>query len=201
MTPDPSTEELARWRSATGFQQLGALAADFIEGQLEYFPGWLAADIDEETDELVPTLAACNRAGFLTVASQPGRAPYKGFGDHVFAQRAFVAGFATSRAADAIGVLALDTELIISSYPSTDHGGCRVPVSRRGDETTAWAGQAAGPDELEIFAEVLAPQAMESLLAARYLSIIDPHWGQRDLLWESIAEALAIGTHDEPDGT
>lgn len=201
MTPDPSTEELALWRAAQGFDQLGALAADFIEGQLEFFPGWLAPDVDEETDELVPTLATCNRSGFLTVASQPGRLPHKGFGDHVFAQRAFVTGFAMPRAADALGALALDTELVISAYPSTDVGGCRVPVSRRDDQVTAWAGQAAGPDELDIFAEVLGREALAALRRSRYVSIIDPYWGQRDLLWESIAAALELPAHDGPRET
>lgn len=195
MAPDPDDNDRSPWRVARSFDDLAELTARFIEGDLAHFPGWLAADTDEETDEIAEDLAAINRLGFMTLASQPGRAPHKGFGGHTFAQRAFVAGFASAAAARALDALSAEPELVITSCPTDQTGGCKLPVGRRGDEMTAWAGHAAGPEELAIFAEVLAPEALRTLERARYVSIIDPHWGNRELLWRSLRRALEESAH------
>ena len=60
------------WLTAQSYAELCALGARFLEGDLDAFPGWGAADTDEETDAIEDLLAAWCRAGFLTVASQPG---------------------------------------------------------------------------------------------------------------------------------
>ena len=74
--PDPHAtiedhDARAAWRHASSFADLGELGARFLEGDLACFPGWMADDIDDETDPLVPVLAGLCRGGFLTVASQP----------------------------------------------------------------------------------------------------------------------------------
>ena len=70
-TPD-SKQAFQRWREAMTFAELCALAADFCGASCPAFPGWMASDIDEETDELVPFLSAACERGFLPTASQPG---------------------------------------------------------------------------------------------------------------------------------
>lgn len=196
MAPDPAAQDLDAWRSAANYKELCELGARFVEGDIGYFPGWLAADVDPETDALAADLAIFNRAGFLTLASQPGRAPSVGFGGHQFAQRAFVAGFVTPQLAPSFDTL-LATELVVCSYPATEGGGCRIPVGLRGGDVTSWAGHAAGPDELEIFAEVLAPRTLSELRGCRYLSVVDPAWQERDLLWRALATALSESTNGD----
>ncbi|MFI5068205.1 MAG: DUF6919 domain-containing protein, partial [Streptosporangiales bacterium] len=80
-----------RWASARTLADLGALAALWLEEGIMSQPGYAAGcGPDEETRPLVPVLAACNRAGFVTNCSQPGY-----WGDGTWDQRAAVEGFAT----------------------------------------------------------------------------------------------------------
>ena len=63
------------WTEAESFEELLALTARFLAGDPIGFPGWAVDETDEESDELLTVLMAANRAGLLSVASQPG-APF-----------------------------------------------------------------------------------------------------------------------------
>lgn len=180
------------WRRATTFAELCELGARFVEGRLSLFPGWMAEALDEESDALVPALAALNRGGLLTLASQPGRAPYRGHDGARWAQRAFVAAFASEDAARALAPLAR-RGLEVAVFGAEERGGERVPVGLRGDTPYLFAGYGAGPDELGIFAEFLGAAALDGLRRARYLTVVDPLWEPRDLLWREARRALAAG--------
>ncbi len=85
------------WRSAQTVADLGALMALWLEGDLRSWPGYMpGCGPDEETAHLVPSLAALNRAGFLTIASQPGEAGV-GHDGSWWEQRAAVEGFVSDR--------------------------------------------------------------------------------------------------------
>ncbi|WP_157881130.1 DUF6919 domain-containing protein [Streptomyces griseoruber] len=71
--PWMSWSDRRRWRSAHTVADLGELMALWLEGELRSWPGYMpGCGPDEETTHLIPSLAALNRAGFLTIASQPG---------------------------------------------------------------------------------------------------------------------------------
>jgi len=76
------------WRSAATVQDLADLMARWLEGDIGSQPGYQPRHGPEpETTDLIETLAACNRSGYLTISSQPGLIT-----EHV-QQRAAVEGF------------------------------------------------------------------------------------------------------------
>ncbi|MFF4902586.1 DUF6919 domain-containing protein [Streptomyces sp. NPDC001068] len=83
-----------RWKAAQNLGQLGGLMALWLEGHVASWPGYQPNwGPDEETHELIPTLAAANRAGYVTIASQPGFDPVKAYDGRIWQQRAAVEGF------------------------------------------------------------------------------------------------------------
>jgi hypothetical protein len=77
----------------------------------------------------VPTLAVCNLAGYVTVASQPGIDPGPGYDGLIWAQRAAVEGFVTDydllrRLVDAAADAGL--ELVISDDLDAGQDGITV---------------------------------------------------------------------------
>lgn len=83
------------WWNAATIAQMGRLAADWLEGRRYFLPGYAAAGPATETRDLIAHLAAYNRAGFLTISSQPGHEPRPGYDGAHWAQRAYVTGYAT----------------------------------------------------------------------------------------------------------
>ncbi|MFE2693644.1 DUF6919 domain-containing protein [Streptomyces mirabilis] len=85
------------WCSARTTSDLGQLTARWLEGDLASQPGYMPNHgPDPETEPLIPVLAAANRAGFVTNASQPGDDDHT-HGTH-WQQRAAVTGFITDTA-------------------------------------------------------------------------------------------------------
>ncbi len=182
-----SVEQGARaWHAARSFAELCELGARFIEGEVEFFPGWGAPDIDEETDALVPLLADLNRAGFLTCASQPGHAAAPGHDGKPWRRRAFVSGFVAAPLAPDLARATHAAGLEWCADPASPPLAAGV----RDGEPFLFAGAGAGPDELEIFAEAIGPAALAKLRAALYVSVVDPGWDDRTLLWDTLAAAL-----------
>src|SRR6266536_3121043 len=67
-----------RWMSATSLAELGELTALWLEGEIGQAPTNLGPPAGE-TAELIPVLAAVNRAGLVTDCSQPGMSePWQG---------------------------------------------------------------------------------------------------------------------------
>lgn len=91
--PWMSKADRRRWESARTLGDLGELMALWLEGKLGSRPGYGARfGPDEETAALVPVLAACCRAGFVTEQSQPGEDDIA-FDGRPWVQRAAVSGF------------------------------------------------------------------------------------------------------------
>jgi len=172
------------WRRAGPFEELCALGAAFLQGDLAYFPGWGAADIDEETDALEDLLVACCRAGFLTVASQVAGTGAHGADGRPERRRAFVTGFV--RDLD-LGPLA-DAGLLVVHSLEED-----LPLGLRGEDVFLALGPGAREAELALFEEDLSPPALAELAAARWVCVADPEWGRAEHLWSSLAAHL--GTH------
>ncbi len=187
---DPSAPSWLPWSRAGGFEDLCALAARFLEGELATFPGWGAPDVDEETDALVDLLADWCRAGFLTVASQPAGCTRPGADGRRERRRAFVCGFASAAAAERLaGLVAGGIEVRVQ--PAQDGAGAPGPaVGERGADPFLFAGHGAGPVELELFAERCSPESLEDLRGTAWVVIHDPVWN-RDALWPALRTLLA----------
>ena len=71
--PWMSSTDRRAWKSAKTVADLGELMARWLEGDIASRPGYQPRfGPDEETEHLVPTLAALCRAGYVTTCSQPG---------------------------------------------------------------------------------------------------------------------------------
>ena len=176
-----------KWQTARTFGDLCQLAERFLEGDLPYFPGWMAPDIDEETDALVPYLVAACRQGLLPTASQPGACPAWSHDGRPWKQRAFVVGFATPAFERALFHRCEGTELKLRSFGALESGGEPVTCGVQGEREYLWIGTGQGPDELELFAGAVNPAALRELRTTRYLCCWDPEWGRDDRLWPILA--------------
>jgi hypothetical protein len=86
--------DLRQWQAARSIVDLGHLTARWLTGDgVTSCPGWPAGEGPEpETAQILPTLVTLNRAGMVTVASQPGHRFRNGIG-----QRPAVDGFCTAQ--------------------------------------------------------------------------------------------------------
>lgn len=166
--------------------------ARFIEGDLPYMPGYLAGEVDEETNPIAPYLATLNRSGFLTVCSQPGQDEYD------WKQRAFVDGYALEPVARRLAQLTLSTDLLVVTAPPSVHIGYRLPVILRDFQPHGWSGS-TGFEELEFFREDCGPSAVAQLSQAWSVSVVDLVWGRERHIWEELARALSYSEKPHPD--
>lgn len=165
------------WKRAQSFDELCELGARFVEGRESFFPGWGAEQLDAESEPLVPVLAALNRAGFLTLASQPGTLA----GVDGCEQRAFVSGFC--RASEARSLRRLGAR----SFRRGERGRAGVAVTRRAGSARVLAGHNAFESELELFRGQVGERALAQLSECVYWSLWDPVFGREEWLWRKLA--------------
>jgi len=173
------------WRRAQTFAELCELGARFVRGELARFPGWGAATLDDESDALVPELARANLAGFLTVASQPGRPFQPGHDGRAWAQRGFVAGFASPAAERALAAAAAAHSLWWFTGTAV-----AAPAALADGTPYLFVGHDAHADELELFADALDPRALAALADCTFGWLVDPVWGRRGALLSALRAAL-----------
>lgn len=183
---DPDSREASRgaWQAAGSYRELCELAARFVEGDLQHFPGWGAPDIDEETDDVSDLLACYCRAGFLTVASQRGSADEPGSDGRIERRRAFVTGFIDPELSASLLGLAEQGLLVLLDTCS------ELPLGLRGADAFLALGPGAREAELKLFDEDLGPAGRAAVGAARWVALVDPEWGRDDHLWSALAAAL-----------
>lgn len=120
------------WANASTFPELCELTALFVEGHisspLHHGP------LDEESEPLVPHLAAFNRAGFLTTHSQPQ------VECEIARQRASVDGIALEPIATRLGELAASSDLYVLVCPPRYSGGLETPITVEDGEVFTRAG-------------------------------------------------------------
>jgi len=148
-----------------------------VEGRERFFPGWGASCLDAESAALAPALARLNRAGFLTLASQPGTLR----GVDGCEQRAFASGFCS--AADARALQRRGARC----FRRGARGRAGVAVSRRSGRARVYAGHNAFEEELELLRGALGSRSLVELERGVYWSIWDPVWGREDWLWQKLA--------------
>ena len=182
MTSEEAEDE---WANARSFSRLCELTAQWLEGKLPFYPGYASESPDPETTELIPILAAFNRAGFLTEFSQPAEGDC-GSGS---AQRAAVAGFAMEPLAKQIGCLSLSTDLYVGIFPPNVEWGYQLPISMHEFRPTTWCGATINADS-DPLAESCRPEASAELGSCWLVQVIDLRWGRKSHLWSNLKRAI-----------
>ncbi|MBO0871821.1 MAG: hypothetical protein J2P19_00350 [Pseudonocardia sp.] len=178
------------WGEPTTLAGVGQVTARWLEGEVRTSMGY-GAGPDPETVPLIPVLARLNRAGFVTINSQPGET-----GDGYF-QRAWVAGLADeatlARIIDAVD----GTDLMLRygfgrgahrRYP-------RYPITVEGDSPeTGWVCTSITCGlprrDHDLVYECCSDAAYAAVMAAAQVDVVDPVWGRNDLLWPTLDAAL-----------
>lgn len=203
----PTTGPLARadarlWRRVECLEDVGELTARWLEGDIGTCPGYYGRP-DEETEELIPTLAALNRSGFVTIGSQPGKGPTRGAWEEPemrwWWQRAAVDGLAQPEIADRIQEASAASGLLVVRH---ERAGWRrswddaVTVTASGPDETPEPGFQAV--EHTSFGTHLSRRDLSTCLgdASVYagdvpqVTVIDPQWCRNSLLWPVLTEEL-----------
>jgi hypothetical protein len=178
------------WKSAGSVADLGSLMADWLQGRIRTWPGYCDTKPADETRHLIPTLVACNQAGYVTTQSQPGEPPTRGHDGRMWRQRAFVEGWISdSRLLDRIRGAASRAGLILIDSQSGRHHD--VIVTEADGEPCARFGRM--PSHRRMIAHEwpgVGRQAARELAAGTRLAIIDPEWGRDNQLWPLLTATI-----------
>jgi hypothetical protein len=189
------------WAQARTLADIGELTALWLEGAIQSYPCY-GGTPDPETAPLVPVLAALNRAGVVTIASQPGFAGF-GYDGALWEQRAAVETFAGSDeavehlagAASAHGLQVIahgaagmprwryrtTREAVVTRRESDDYTWFGMQLSRR-DIRSSWLGWG-----------ICERSAVSALCSAWQVTIVDPEWGRADSpLWTALASFAGL---------
>ncbi|MFE9886860.1 DUF6919 domain-containing protein [Streptomyces scopuliridis] len=178
-----SRRDRRAWQSATTLADLGELTARWLEGDLGSRPGYTPRHgPDEETADLIQTLAACNRSGFLTDQSQPGISA----GRDGWRQRAAVQGWIAdgrlladvTAAAHKAGLL-----VIVHEPGAIDDDSYIIATERHGVPHTAFGTPFRRED---LHATWGSTAAYLNVLTANTVTVVDPKWGRNDRLWPAL---------------
>lgn len=191
--PWMSLADRRRWRGARTVTDLGQCMADWLEGRISSQPGYQPNfGPDEETADLVPILAAVNRAGYLTTGSQPGlEGP--GFDGSHWRQRAAVDGHisdpvllrAIVNAADTAGLYLGMQDMIPDR---TDSG---MVVTTVDSEPYTWFGDRLSYRDLRTIWPIIHREAFHAVGTSVHLTLIAPEFGEDgQYLWKVLEEAL-----------
>lgn len=178
------------WRDARTIADLGQAMALWMEGRGPDWPGYHGPFGQEEENSarhLIPTLAAVNRAGFVTTGSQPA---YDAIDDGAhWRQRAHVDG------------VVHDRNPILGQLTGLERQGCMVVrgwpkqhftvTDRDGEPVTGFGGFRLGRDHAAREWHGIGRHALGELKDHGVrLHIVDPVWGRDDRLWPALANAI-----------
>lgn len=188
-----------RWGAARTLAGLGELTALWLEGGIASQPGYAPnCGPAEETHALVQVLAAANRAGFVTDASQPGDCWQN------WDQRAAVEGFAAPGAAgrlrEAAGASGLLVRVQAASRWRNGYGQAVAVTRCSGRDVTRFGVQLSRRQirDGHLGYGVCHPDAVRALRAAFRVTLIDPEWGRNDLLWPVLARFAGLPQEAKP---
>jgi len=190
---DPN--DARHWAEARTLSDLGELTARWLEGGINYQPAWESGRPDAETEPLVPVLVIANRGGFVTHFSQPGAIASSGRGQ----LRAAVSGFAAPELISRLQETALGTDLVLLAYPPGGGlDGLQLPIGMSDGVAYAGAGAEMRSEAIEeYYGPDCHPDAVAALREAWQATLIDPHWGRNDLLWDRLR--AAVGAREPSD--
>jgi hypothetical protein len=176
----------ATWKTARTFADMCELMALWLEGRIPFRPGYLARYPEPETAPLISTLAAANRAGFLTDDSQPG-GDGRDRAASTWRQRPAVTGFVSDRGF--LKRLAYDarcaglTVVTAGTATSTGRAPDRIAVTEVSGKPFTWYGARVGRADLLYLWQGLSLPGADALCGAEQVTIIDPAFGSGERLW------------------
>jgi len=194
------------WTQAETLEDVGELTARWAEGSAKYHPGGYDDGPADETLEIAPALVTLNRNGFVTSGSQPGEAAVLGYDGNLWWQRAAVDGFTDPDTADrledacaAAGLIFInngparlrttwpDAELVTASFVN-ERDGALPPES----DDSPYYGHTHFGTHLSRHAVKFNfdGYAADALCSAEQVTVIDPEWGRKNLLWDTLTTAL-----------
>lgn len=180
-----------QWAHTRTLTDLGELTAQWLEQTIPTQPGYHGGPA-EETLPLVPTLAAANRAGYVTYSSQPGH-DGDGYDGVRWQQRPAVEGLvAGGPAAAGLVAAARGCDGLQVLVQSAARWRCRydwaVTVTRRwvaGEwEPMTGFGVQLSRRELASLYDGCPRAAVRAAQGAWQVTLIDPEWGDGGRLWE-----------------
>jgi hypothetical protein len=183
------------WAAAQSLSDLGDLMARWLEGDLIVWPGYTPGyGPDEETTDLIPVLAAANRAGFVTDQSQPG-CDEIGFDGARWVQRAAVTGLVADEvllsrirwACEDAGLL-----VVMCTPPRHRSWSCEIPATFRDGETVTSFGRELSLRELKFTWRGISRPAMAEVVDAWQVTIVDLVDCRNDWLWPVLAKAVGL---------
>lgn len=175
------TAGLTLWKAAGTLGDLRELTAAWLEGTIAEHPGYPGRP-DEETAGLVPSLAAVNRAGFLTTDSQPGCTGTTA--GETYQQRASVDGLISDTEllkALAVTSWGLGIQMIVHHGPGYDPEFV-FPATLVDDRPVTWSGGRLGHADTACLFEGCHPDALRAVTSAWQVALVDPVVG-RSMLW------------------
>lgn len=186
------------WANAKSLRDLGELTARWLEGDIESQVGYAPyVGPSDETQDLIPTLAALNRAGYLTIGSQPGTEGDNG--QTSWMQQASVQGFADDAVLERIRNACESTSLVVRAYQTPKR---KWPFRGRLDKggplaLTAWGGNQMGLSDVQCCLNGVGDEAWDEVTSAWQVAVIDPVWTRNDVLWSTLAAGV-IAPHRNP---
>lgn len=186
----------AQWRKARTLPELGEMYARWLLRDVGSQPNWIEGDGPSlETEPLIPTLVALNRAGFVTFDSQPGAE-----GRHGGSQRAAVQGYADTVTLGRLADELADTRFQVHATtfigvrdfdPFAGFAAFGVPVSLSRGEPVTWFGTQLSRSALRSIYEGNITAAMiDTICAAWSVTVFDPIFDSNDL-WPALDRAAA----------
>ena len=169
------------WQSARTLADLGHLMALWLEGEISSWPGYAPSwGPDDETTDLVPTLAALCRTGFVTTGSQPGDTG-PGVDGRMYQQRAAVDGLVTDRDLyDRIVSAAHTAGLLVTAHdPRTGTHGEPIDATRADGVTVTTFGTRLNRRALRTIwpARLIGTDAFTAVTSAVQLTVAAPEYG------------------------
>lgn len=174
------------WRDAQSIADLGQNMALWLEGRLPSWPGYDGPFGQEEENgarHLVPTLIALNRAGFVTVGSQPASI------DRYGRQRACAEGIVHDHNPILGRLLALQQQgfTVARGWPKRQI----VVTEDDGRPFTTIGGWRMRRDAVHYFWRGVGHRAIREVRQhGAMVHVIDMTWGRDDRLWPALVGAV-----------
>lgn len=188
------TADRRKWQAARTLPGLGELTAQWLEGRIASVPGY-DSEPAFETMPLTRVLASLNRAGFVTIGSQPGMAR-TGHDGEFWEQRAAVEGFADPLLLARLAAAAHHAGLAVIAHDPAKlprrryrYGAALTVTRRAGRPVTDFGIQLPRRHirDADTGYGICHRDAVNALCSAWQVTLTDPVWGREDVLWNALA--------------
>jgi hypothetical protein len=188
-----TSEDRQLWWSVRTLQDVGDLTALWLEGKIKSQPGYEPGyGPDPETQPLIGTLAAVNRAGYVTMGSQPGDSGI-GYDAAYWTQRAAVSGLADEAMYGRLKAAAQAADLTFLAHKAgwRTTGKDAIVVTERWDRAYTRFGTRLSRRHLRdswVGYGMCPRPVTDAMCEAWQVTIVDMRWDRNDRLWPALDE-------------